>query len=631
LPADRFASASEFALAWQGKGDLSVLDRYGPTGATGDAVPALHRSHLREIALWTLVATLAVALAWTLRRPRQASDPAVVQFIIATPDSERAAVMSPYSAAISPDGRTVLYSVARASGGTALQAVRTDRLDSRAIPGTANASQPIFSPDGQFIAFESGNKLRKMRLDGGTPTVLSDGRSNDGAAWTINDDIVLGADAGFHGLSRVSANGGQLTEITRPDTSKGETEHWYPVALDDGTTIVFAVIGGSLSTAELAITSLTDGKVTRLGVSGFRPLAVIDGMLLFVQLDGTVSAVKLDARARRVVGTPVPVYGPVAASVGNGEIFIARSGALVAGRAGTLSQMLWLGRDGVERPLIREVRGFGRPRLSHDERRIAVAIADGQSSDIWIHDLAMSTTSRLTSVQSASSPVWSSDDKRIFYLANGPDGKPAIWSQQVDGSSAPEKKGDVIGIPASLALAPDGRSLLYHSWNRSSYDIFEMRVDSAGTSRPFLATPSMELFPEFSPDGHSVAIVTEESGIREVYVRSYPVPGARLQISAGGGASPQWSADGKQVFYQSGTALLAATLVAGPTGLQVAARDTVLARTRFADGTGFERTRDGTRFLGLVPVGGDLQLVVSPNWIVELREKVSARRSATER
>ena len=626
LPADRFATASEFSLALQGKGDLSVLDRYGRTGAPGDAGTMLRRSRTREFASWTLAGVLAVAFGWSILRPRPTTDSSVVQFIISTPDSERPAIGGSYTAAISPDGRVVLYSANRAAGGTSLQAFRTDRLDSRAIPGTMDATQPIFSPDGQSVAFESSGKLRKMRIDGGTPTVISDGRTNDGAAWTSNDEIVLGADAGFHGLSHVSANGGRLAEFTKPDTSKGETEHWYPVALDDGTTIIFAIVGGSLGTAELAITSLPTGKVTRLGVSGFRPLAVIDGWLLYVQVDGTVNAVKLDARARRVVGTPIPVYGPVHASGGNGEIFISRSGALVAGRAAFTSQMVWEGRDGTVRPVVREARGFAPPRLSHDERRIAVAISDGQSSDIWIYDLATSTTTRLTSVQSATSPIWSIDDKRVLYFADGPDGKPAIWAQDVDGSSAPEKKGDVNGIPGSLAISPDGNSLLYHAWNRSSYDIFELRLDSAEASHVYLGTPEMELLPDFSPDGRSVLVIAGQMGSREIFARSYPTPGARLQISAGSSGFARWSADGRQVFYQSGTALLAARLATGPSGLRVEARDTILARSKLAEGGGFEPTRDGTRFLGLVPVGGNLELVVSPNWIVELREKLAARK-----
>jgi Tol biopolymer transport system component/tRNA A-37 threonylcarbamoyl transferase component Bud32 len=626
LPADRFATANEFSLALQGRGDPSGLAAY-THAAPGDR-RVLQRSRTREIVSWALVGTLASAVAWTQFKPRATVEgQRVVQFMLATPDSLRPVVMSPYSAAISRDGRVIVYSSTRPGGVASLQAFRTDRLDSREIPGTRGAGQPIFSPDGQSIAFESGGKLRTMRLDGSSPVAISDGRTQCGVAWTVNDELILGADAGFHGLSKVSAQGGQLTEFTRPDTAKGETEHWYPLALDDGETVIFSIIGNSLGTAQLAMTSITEGTVTRLGVPGFRPLAVLDGMLVYLQLDGTVNAVALDVRGRRVSGTPVAVYGPVPAGGGNGEIFISSQGALVAANADRASQLLWIRRDGTRTPVAPESRAFTNARLSHNERRLAAVVTNGQESDIWIHDIVAGTTSPLTTVKSAQAPAWSNDDSRVFYFANGADGTPAIWSQVVDGTTAPLKHSDVVGIPASLTLSPDGKSILYSTWNKSSWDIFSIRLDSAGASRAFLTTSAMETVPEFSPDGRTVLVVSDESGVQEVYVRSFPDPGVRgLQVSAGGAVLAWWSADGTQVYYQWTNSLLTGKLLVGAGMPQLARRDTVLTRTGlegvFAGGV----TRDGARFIGVAPLDNDLKLVVSPNWIVEFREKIAARK-----
>jgi serine/threonine protein kinase/Tol biopolymer transport system component len=627
LPADRFATANEFSLALQGRGDPSGLDAYTHAASAGDR-RMLRRSRTREIVSWALVGTLASAVAWTQFKPRATVDEQrVVQFMLATPDSLRPIVMFPYSAAISSDGRVVVYSSTRGGGVTSLQAFRTDRLDSREIPGTRGAGQPIFSPDGQSIAFESGGKLRTMRLDGSSPVTISDGRTNCGVAWTVNDELILGADAGFHGLSKVSAQGGQLTEFTRPDSAKGETEHWYPLALDDGETVIFSIIGNSLGTAQLAMTTTAEGVVTRLGVPGFRPLAVLEGMLVYLQLDGTVNAVPLDVRGRRVSGTPVAVYGPVLAGGGNGEIFISSQGALVAVNLDRAAQLLWIRRDGTRTPVAPESRAFTNARLSHNERRVATVVTDGQESDIWIHDIVDGTTSRLTTVKSAQAPAWSNDDSRVFYLANGGDGNPAIWSQVVDGTTAALKHSDVVGIPASLTLSPDGNLILYSTWNKSSWDIFSIRLDSASTSHAFLTTPAMETSPEFSPDGRTVLVVTDESGMQEVYVRSFPDPGVRgLQVSAGGAVLAWWSADGKQVYYQGTNSLQAGTLHVGAGMPQLARRDPVLTRTSLEGVIAGGVTRDGSRFIGVAPLDSDLKLVVSPNWIVEFREKIAARK-----
>jgi len=55
--------------------------------------------------------------------------------------------------------------------------------------------------------------------------------------------------------------------------------------------------------------------------------------------------------------------------------------------------------------------------------------------------------------------------------------------------------------------------------------------------------------PVFSPDGRWLAYQSDESGNNEVYVRPFPGPGGKWQISTGGGESPKWSRNGKEFFY----------------------------------------------------------------------------------
>jgi len=118
-------------------------------------------------------------------------------------------------------------------------------------------------------------------------------------------------------------------QFTRPDSAKGELDHLWPIAFR-GRTIVFTVWSGALATAELAMTSLGDGTVFRLGLKGIRPLAVLEGALVYVQADGAVMAYPLDVDRKRVNGSPVPVLDPVpvgSAKTAIRDLRVARRGA----------------------------------------------------------------------------------------------------------------------------------------------------------------------------------------------------------------------------------------------------------------------------------------------------------------
>ena len=125
-----------------------------------------------------------------------------------------------------------------------------------------------------------------------------------------------------------------------------------------------------------------------------------------------------------------------------------------------------------------------------------------------------------------------------------------------------------------------------------------------------------------------VALVTDESGRDEVYIRSFPDPSSKMQVSVSGGEQPTWSRDGHRVYYVSQTALLAARITTTP-ALSLQGRDTVVANlptSTFADTyffPGYQVSADGTRILTIVPDEVDYQLVISPNWSTELRRKVA--------
>jgi eukaryotic-like serine/threonine-protein kinase len=526
---------------------------------------------------------------------------------------------------VSPDGGTVVYTPVNSRG---LVALRTNQLEPRPIPGSDEAGQAIFSHDGQWVAFESGGKLRKVRLDGTSPVTVADGNGYNGADWTSRDEIILGSESDRRGLSRVSANGGELVEFIKPDSAKGEMDYLWPIATPDGKSVVFAVWTGSIGSASLASASIDGGPVSYLGLKGIRPLAILDRTLIYVQADGVVMAVKLSGSAKKIEGSALAVHDPVYIAPGvngNSEIFVSHGGALLTSRGGTSSRLTWIAKDGSTSPVFNDVKAFGAPQISPDGNNIAVTVDDNGRLDIWVYDLRARTFSQLTSTKGAAVPRWSPDGSRLFYLGIGSNDRFAIFSQSADGGTQAEKIVDSPGPTTSMTIAPNGKSILFSAYTANSWNLFRVPLDTAGVTRPYLVDNSNETGPAFSRDGKWIAFVSDQSGRSEVFIRSYPNPSARLQISTGGGSEPVWSRDGTRLYYRAGSSALVATLATSP-GVRVIARDTTFkdvgSMLASANGVGWDVAPDG-RFLGRLTNRDDYQLVVVPNWRTELDQRLA--------
>jgi Tol biopolymer transport system component len=163
----------------------------------------------------------------------------------------------------------------------------------------------------------------------------------------------------------------------------------------------------------------------------------------------------------------------------------------------------------------------------------------------------------------------------------------------------------------------------------NSWDVERVALDSAGTFTPIDTGPASTLVPRLSPDGRWVAVDGDESGTTEVYVRSYPVPTIKLQVSVGGGGGPVWSADGSRLYYAAGQAIMEARLAVGP-GLRVVSRDTAFRQVPNNTGgfgeANYDVSRDGSRIVIASASSAAYPLVVVPNWRAELRERMAASR-----
>jgi WD40 repeat protein len=480
---------------------------------------------------------------------------------------------------------------------------------------------PLFSPDGQWLLFHAGAfQVKKVKLDGGVPVLVADTGSGNGATWTSDDEIVFGP-AVLSGLTMVQASGGTHRVVTNPDSAAGES-HLWPVAIPNERRVVFAINSGLLTTSRLAIASLHDGKITPLGVPGIRPLAVLDRAIVYVTADGGIKAVSLNATGTGVTGAPILVHDPVeVAFLGNGDspIYVSPGGALVAVVPGSSrSRLAWLGRDGRSRPMSPDLRSFQLMRLSPDGRQLAAIVEEGATWDIWIYNLSNGTSSRLTSVGSVTAMAWSKDGSKIVYG----DKAGNVWSQSVTQGTSPTALGGSGNGPVNgVDLSPDSRTLLIHDF---ANQVLHVDLDSRSAIRPLFRTYTGGE-PRLSPDGRWLAYAATEgpsleSGYTQVYIRSFPDPTIRTQISNGQGWNPVWSRDGARLYYQAGEAILAARVTFSPSPV-VISRDTV---STSAAGV-FDVAPDGRIIAPIKPTRG-LRLEVVPTWLTEFRQKMAASR-----
>jgi serine/threonine-protein kinase len=110
--------------------------------------------------------------------------------------------------------------------------------------------------------------------------------------------------------------------------------------------------------------------------------------------------------------------------------------------------------------------------------------------------------------------------------------------------------------------------------------------------------------------------MSDESGQPEIYVRSFPEGGSRIQISVGGGTRPVWSRDGKALYYREGSRMVAATLVRDP-ALRAASRQMLFDGPYDRE---FDVSPDGSRFLMIETKSSGMSLIVIPNWLTELHQ-----------
>ena len=595
-PADKHGVAVDQASSWA----------EATRGPSAPARPARRVAWPPLVAVFLagLVTGAAAFRMWTSGPGTLA--PTTAQFSVPLPAGERLEGLDFPSVVLSPTDSHLAYVATK--GGSQQLFVRDLSGDTAvALASTDGALSPFFSPDGAWIAFFAGGKLKKVPVSGGPGMELADASIGFGGSWGPDNTIVFAPNNGS-ALWQVPSDGGTARVLTTLDAARGEFSHRWPEILPDGRSVLFSVgTKGSWDDAEIVVQTIKSGERHTLIQGGTDPHVLPDGRLLYAR-GGSLMAVPFDADRRRLTGQPSMVLEGVAESLdGAAQVSVSRAGSLVYVPRGTdagTRTLVWVDRRGEVQPLAAPPRAYAGPRLSPDGRTVAVTIGTGDRDELWTYDVARNALAQVT-FNGGFAATWSTNGGRLVFSSNR-DGLAALFARRVE-APAPDGGGTAPGNDQRLArgvraqvpgsISPDGTVALVE-YDASGRDIALLR-DGDTAARPFLASGANETAPAFSPDGRLLAFVSDESGRNEVYVAPTANAARPVQVSTDGGAEPVWRRDGEELFFRAGTKMMVARVRTRPI-LSAAAPTALFDGTFETDVTGragYDVNADGARFL----------------------------------
>ena len=591
-------------------GDVwALLDDHAPVHAHRIASPTWQR-----VLPWALAAAATVVAIVTsvrhLTETRAAPPP--VRFQLQIPNE--AGSSTPL---ISPDGTRVAY---RAAGQIWVRDLAS--LESRALAPTDRPVGRIFwSTDSRFIMYGAAGKLMRIAAAGGSPEPLRDlpqvlaggfGLPDSGMVVSSTANLLAGGvdtvridKSGEHALSAISG---------------GEWLRGGATLLPDGKRFVYTVVEPEAHRG-VYVASLDSSQPPQRVLAEASDAAYVpsvkrddEGYLLLLRQDSLV-ALPVDTVQLQPRGEPVVIANGV------GGFTVSGSDSLVY-RAGAGRRLTWYDRQGTSTSTAWSLAPYMELSLSPDATRVAVVRADPPTT--WVHQFTSESSVKVGSTLPVSiKPVWTPKGDRITVISTRT-GQADFYTVPASGSGAGELVLRMPGVAYPTSWSRDGQWLLYTNVDpRSKEDLWAVPMTGAARKpEPFLVTDNRETDGTFSPDGQSVAYVSDESGTGNVYVRSFPSSsGRKWPVSTAGGYQPRWRSDGKELFYVSPNGQLMSVTIT-PGLASAPGHPTPLFQTAIFGGGAsvnnwyWDVTPDGQRFLiNTVIAGNDPSaLTVVLNW-----------------
>ncbi len=588
---------------WQSAADIKrELKWIGEGSHEGAATPAPARRRAGGRLGWLVAAAAVLAAAWLAFRGRPARPlEAPVKFTLPPPPGLRYGD----TIAFSPDGRRLAFLAEDAGRKRGLWVRPLDELTPRLLSGAGDERFPFWSADGGTIAFFEGNRLRRIDVGGGSAQTICDTGPGFGGTWGPSGTILYASDFGSS-LWSVPASGGKPSAATALDEARGDVTHLFPRFLPDGRHFVFVARNRDPEKTVLALGELGSKGSRTLFRTESAALYADPGYLLFAR-EGTLLAQRFDSRRLEPEGEAIPVADDVLFFTDISGLQATAAGQTLAyGRWVHKKRLVWLDRRGAELGTLGPVGDYGDVAISPDGRRVAASMSDaarGQNMDVWVLDAERGQSLRLTAERTDEfRPVWFPDGGHVAYVSDHL-GFYDIYRRPAEGGAEEPlllDKHDKILEDFSA----DGRVLLYTgATDTPRGDLWALPLAEKERAPIRLTeTPEFnEATPRLSPDGRWLAFRSDESGRPEIYVQPFP-RGPKRQVSSGGGDSPLWRRDGREIFYVSpdGRLTSVAMTVRGgeiDAGTPQPLFEIRLAGSHWLDPREYDVTADGARFL----------------------------------
>jgi serine/threonine protein kinase len=548
-PEDRFQSAQDVKL------ELEWIAVEKPLAIITTETA---RANKKERIFWAaaLVASLLAGILTTAFLYRPSPSARLIRAVINPPPKTTMNLVGDFAGppVVSPDGSVIAFTATDSEGKIALWIRPTDSLDARVLPGTEGAIFPFWSPDSNALAFFADSKLKAIDLNNSSPQILADAPFGRGGAWGPGGVIIYSPNTQV-ALDRVSVDGGNPSEVTKVDLTL-HTSHRWPFFLPDGKHFLYLAINhDSAKSANNAVYFASlDGHETRQLFRSESNAIYADGFILFARAD-QLMAQRFDPNSGTLSGTPMSVVKGIANDVSTWHMDASGSqnGLLVFGSGGSADwELIWANRNAkLIGTVADKLTNLFVARISPQGDRIAIQL-DNAQSDIWVQDIARGVRTRLTFGPVANqAPVWSPDGKWIAYNS-ARNGHSQLYRKHSDGSGDEE----LLLEENAEGLIPDdwsrdGKSLLYSRNIGADWEIRMLPLE--GDRKSYVVVPhaitTITSRPHISPNGRWIAYPSAESGAGEVYVAAFGGGQGKWQVSSNGGEQPQWSRDGKELFY----------------------------------------------------------------------------------
>ena len=549
LPADRFATAAEFAAALRSDGGFATM----ATATRESQSTGVRGTRLNGALATVTVAALAVA-AWLLQRAPSTHSTAI--FDAALPDS------APFSAvgtvglvgfgsaagnlSLAPDGTFAVYRVQR---GDSAQLWYRSLVDAtaRPIPGTSGGAAPRISPDGRRIAFIAGDRTLIIPVAGGEPRRLMDGDIPVTLQW-VSDTRLFAITSGGYRFTWLDAEVGRVEDRSIARYTRCVYGQW--IVADEQLLCSFnetAVLVDPKSGELWPIRTTAADRSPGAAVSGSSFRLIGTDHIIYVSLDGELRAARYD-RAKHQIGRSVSIVSGVDRdALGAATFDLAANGLLAfAPSSGSRDAQMVVMREGAApAPLPIERAPFLRFDLSRDRRHLAAVVATPEGHELRIYDLR--TGQRRVWLRAAyiRFPLWNPAGDRIAVRVENASGAALVLGSPtssgaldtlMSGAQATDAFDAVHFVGEHTLLARDGQS-------PSMY-----RMEIAKRPVTFDTLFSDAVYATLAPDAKHIA--WHPSNVSGLYVSDYR-PGADRQEIGSNAIEPLWLSS-NELLYRSG-------------------------------------------------------------------------------